>query len=121
MNVIYTKKEKMYKFLNVAVIVLMIAFAAFVLINPAFAADDPTEKIKEILNKIVSVIELIFQAVGAILSVYAIGQLVLAFKNEDSDSKSRASTLLVVGVVLIALPFIIDAFGLIDEISVTID
>ena len=60
----------------------------------------------------VSIIGLIFRCVGVILAVYSVGQLILAFKNEDADSKSRASTMLVVAIVLIALPSIINGLNL---------
>lgn len=78
-----------------------------------FAADE----IKDILNQMVGIVGLIFQAVGVMLSVYSVGQLVLAFKNEDADSKSRASTMLVVGICLIAIPTLINNLGLVDKIT----
>lgn len=45
----------------------------------------------------------IFQYIGALLLVWAIAQLILAFKNEDADSKSRAMMMLMVGVILCVL------------------
>lgn len=73
--------------------------------------------VKDILGNMISVIELVFQAVGVVLLVYSIAQLVLAFKNEDADSKTRASTLLVVAVILVALPTIINNLHLLDYIG----
>lgn len=73
--------------------------------------------VKDILGNMISVIELAFQAVGVVLLVYSIAQLVLAFKNEDADSKTRASTLLVVAVILVALPTIINNLHLLDYIG----
>lgn len=73
--------------------------------------------VKDILGNMIAIIELVFQAVGVVLLVYSIAQLVLAFKNEDADSKTRASTLLVVAVVLIALPSIIDNLHILDYIG----
>ena len=87
------------------------------ILNPTFASTDYTGTITEIVQQIVDIVGLIFQVVGVILLIYAIGQLVLAFKNEDANSKSSASTLLVVGVVLIALPAIIDALDLVSMIG----
>ena len=75
---------------------------------PAFAVVN----LSEILGKMINIVKTIFVAVGIILLVYSIGQLALAFKNEDADSKTRASTMLVVALVLIAFPAFIDALNL---------
>ena len=80
---------------------------------PTFAAGvEGAAQIKEIVDKMVSIIGLIFRCVGVILAVYSVGHLILAFKHEDADSKSRASTMLVVAIVLIALPSIINGLNL---------
>lgn len=80
-------------------------------------AVDGADTVKEVLNKMIEIVCLVFQAVGVVLSIYSVGQLVLAFKNEDADSKSRASTMLVVGVILIAIPSIINGLNLVDMIG----
>jgi hypothetical protein len=74
-------------------------------------------KIKSVTNAVVNVIVTIFQAVGVIMSVFSVGQMVLAFKNEDADSKSRASLLLVCGLALIAIPAIVKSLDLINLIT----
>lgn len=51
----------------------------------------------------------IFFYIGTILLVWAVGQLVLAFKNEDADSKSRAVMVLVCAVLLMSIGSIYDA------------
>lgn len=84
---------------------------------PTLAETDYTTTITDIVEEIVGIVGLIFQVVGVVLLIYAIGQLVLAFKNDDANSKSSASTLLVVGVVLIALPQIIEALDLVSMIG----
>ena len=63
----------------------------------------------------IDIVGLVFSAVGVILAVYSVGQLVLAFKNEDADSKSRASTMLVVAIVLVAFPSIVKGLNLVDN------
>ena len=73
--------------------------------------------VKGILAQMSGVIELVFQAVGIVLLVYSIAQLVLAFKNEDADSKTRASTMLVVAVILIAIPQIIKGFDILSYLD----
>ena len=60
----------------------------------------------EMVNKLVSLVCTMFSLIGAILLVWAIGQLVLAFKNEDADSKSRAMQVLVVAVLLCSVKLI---------------
>lgn len=105
-----SKKEKMISFATVAALSVLAMFATM---NMPMAADT----IKGVLNSMIDIVGLVFQAVGVILSVYSVGQLVLAFKNEDADSKSRASTMLVVGVCLIAIPALIEGLGLVDMIA----
>ena len=79
--------------------------AAFGVSNASGAAggnanDTTGSLVANILNKVVLPI---FMWIGIILLAWAIGMLVLAFKNEDADSKSRAIMLIVVSVVLISL------------------
>lgn len=108
------KKERYFTLTMSFVIAVMVMFAV---INPAFAATNYVTRIRTIMNNMVTIVGVIFQAVGAILSIYAVGQLILAFKNEDANSKSSASTLLVVGIVLIAVPGIITTLGLVNLIG----
>lgn len=85
---------------------------------PVFASGgNPTATVSEILERMISIIGMIFVAVGIILAIYSVGQLVLAFKNEDADSKSRASTLLVVAIILIAFPALINFLGLTEYLD----
>ena len=49
----------------------------------------------------------IFKYIGIILLVWGIGQLVLAFRNEDADSKTRAVMLLVAAAALLTLPWLL--------------
>jgi len=75
---------------------------------PMLVRADYKDTVNNLLVQLVDIIGFIFRTVGIVLSVYAIGSLIMAFKNDDADSKQRASTLLVVGVVLIAMPSIIN-------------
>lgn len=54
----------------------------------------------------------IFKYIGWLLLAWGVGQLVLAFKNEDADSKSRAMMLLVVAIILTSLGTIFNGLGL---------
>ena len=108
-------REQMRGFIIAMVIITMMMMAC--ILNVSFADSDYASTIRDLIEKMVSIIGTIFQAVGAVLTVYSVGQLILAFKNEDADSKSRASTMMVVGVVLIALPGVIETLGLVDTIT----
>lgn len=108
-------REQMRGFIIAMVIITMMMMVC--ILNVSFADSDYASTIRDLIEKMVSIIGTIFQAVGAVLTVYSVGQLILAFKNEDADSKSRASTMMVVGVVLIALPGVIETLGLVDMIT----
>lgn len=108
-------REQMRGFIIAMVIITMMMVSC--ILNVSFADSDYASTIRDLIEKMVSIIGTIFQAVGAVLTVYSVGQLILAFKNEDADSKSRASTMMVVGVVLIALPGVIETLGLVDMIT----
>lgn len=53
-----------------------------------------------VMNKIKDLVYKIFKYIGFILVIWGAGQLILAFKNEDSDSKSRATMSIVAGAAL---------------------
>lgn len=114
-NIVLSEKER--RILNVTFVMLSILVFAAIIVSPFATSDYGQETIKTVINQMVDIIGLVFRSVGVILAVYAVGQLVLAFKNEDADSKSRASTMLVVGIVLIALPTIIKSLKLTDYIK----
>ena len=54
----------------------------------------------------------IFFYIGIVLLAWGIGQLVLAFKNEDGDSKSRAIMLIIAAIVLMSVGGIFNGLGL---------
>lgn len=83
--------------------------------TPIYAAAE--DVVMTATEKVITVIERIFQVMGGILLVYSIGQLILAFKNEDGDSKSRASAMLVVSAFLIGLPVLVDELDIPNLIS----
>ena len=84
---------------------------------PAFASSgSASATVGDILTQMINIVGMVFVAVGIILADAALDCLVLAFKNEDADSKSRASTLLVVSVILIAFPSIVSALDLVDKL-----
>lgn len=61
----------------------------------------------DIFSTLVGYICQIFMYIGIILLVWAVGQLVLAFKNEDADSKTRAVMVMVCSIILMSVGQII--------------
>lgn len=78
------------------------------------AANEVDEK--GLMNKVLDIIFKIFRYIGILLFVWSVGMLVLAFKNEDADSKSRAMMMMVVSVVLVAIKSVVDATGITKNI-----
>lgn len=66
------------------------------------------------IQKVVNIVLDIFRYIGIILTLWGVGSLVMAFKNEDADSKSRAIMSLVVGISLITLKTLFG--GLIEDL-----
>lgn len=62
-----------------------------------------TSTLESTLGKVVGVVFDLFRYIGIVLALWGVGSLVMAFKNEDADSKSRAIMSLVVGLVLMFL------------------
>ena len=112
-----SKMSKKERIITLAALLAIVTLTMLLVVSPAFAANNYVSTLRTIMNNMVTIVGVIFQAVGAILSIYAVGQLILAFKNEDANSKSSASTLLVVGIVLIAVPGIINTLGLVNMIG----
>jgi hypothetical protein len=83
----------------VAVVIAMFATMAFA---------NTTASMEGIVTELLDVILQIFFYIGILLLAWSVGMLVLAFKNEDADSKSRAMMLLVVSIALIALQPLLD-------------
>lgn len=99
-----TKQLKVIRWLPCVVII------AFLGMNIATAgvlcANDNTA---DIFVAIMEVIYKILRIVGGFVCVFGIVQMVFAFKNEDADSKTRAATLLAVGVALFLIPNALEA------------
>lgn len=98
-------------------VALLCVMALMVTITPAFAKPTVPGNLKEVVESFVFYIGLIFQVVGVLLGVYAAGQMIMAFKDDNPDAKTRASTLLVVAFILIVMPGIIDGLGLVNYIT----
>lgn len=91
----------------VAMSVMLVMTALFSLF--VFAADASDGGMSDIINALLDVILKIFFYIGILLLAWSVGMLVLAFKNEDADSKSRSMMLLVVSIALIGLKPLLEA------------
>ena len=58
--------------------------------------------IDDMFGTLISYVFKIFFYIGAVLLAWSIGQLIMAFKNEDADSKSRAVMVIVVSCLLMS-------------------
>ncbi len=67
---------------------------------------------QKLVTNLLGYVFAIFKYIGWLLLAWGVGQLVLAFKNEDADSKSRAMMLLVVAIILTSLGTIFNGLGL---------
>lgn len=77
------------------------------LIN-AYAEDsDQTATMDGLMTQILKIIFNIFRYVGILLLVWSIIQIVLAFKNDDADSKQKGMVLAIISIVLITISFVI--------------
>ena len=65
-----------------------------------------------LVNNLLGYVFGIFKYIGILLLAWGVGQLVLAFKNEDADSKSRAMMLVVVAIILTVLSSIFNGLGI---------
>ena len=81
----------------------MALFAPIALAAPASVDIDATVKL--VLAKILD----IFFYIGLLLLAWSVGMLVLAFKNEDADSKSRAMMMMVVAAALVGFKAFLNA------------
>ena len=81
----------------------------------AFAEDKPVDDgdlgknatMDGLMSSILNIIFQIFRYVGILLLVWSIAQIVMAFKNDDADSKQKGMMIAVISVVLITLSFVL--------------
>lgn len=83
---------------------MLVAGAAMGVVPTVYAENaDPA---KTAILAVIDVVYKIFTYIGIILALWGVGSLVMAFKNEDADSKSRAIMCLIVGISLVSLKFL---------------
>lgn len=73
-------------------------------LTPLYAYAIPREvNVESLFDNLILTVCDIFRMIGTILLVWALGQLVMAFRNEDADSKSRAMMVLVCAILLLSV------------------
>lgn len=60
-----------------------------------------------LMGQVLKIIFTIFRYVGILLLVWSIAQIVMAFKNDDADSKQKGMMIAVISIVLITLSFVL--------------
>lgn len=84
--------------------------ASAALVGTSFAFAETSAK--DLVQGMLGYVFTIFKYIGWLLLAWGIGQLVLAFKNEDADSKSRAMMLIVVAIILTVIGTIFNGLNM---------
>ena len=71
----------------------------------------------DIVTNMIGIILLVFRIIGIVMVVYSIGALILAFKNEDPDSKTKNTSMMVISIILIFLETFVNASGILDKLA----
>lgn len=80
------------------------AMSAMMTVAPVMCAINPDGiSIEEIMGSVLGIIFTVAMYIGIILAIWGLFQLVMSLKNDDAEAKSRATQLMVVGIVLIGL------------------
>lgn len=72
------------------------------IVTPKPQFKDSEDGVSAIVS-LIKVLLTVFEKAGVVLLVYAIGKLVLAMKDENSESKTAAATILAVSIVLVSI------------------
>lgn len=89
---------------------LLVASAMVALMQTSAYA---TVDAKSTVESLIGVITDVFFYVGVLLLLWSLGQLFLAFRNEDSDSKVRSITAIVASILLMGIGTFFSELGVI--------
>lgn len=103
-------RERKKKIVDALPLILFVILAVSAQAVPVLA--DYKSDISDVFKDLLGIIGTVFRTVGAVITAFAVGQFVLAMKDDDPSAKTRAATLIVVGMVLIAFPSILDTLKL---------
>lgn len=105
-------EERIDKIKRRAAFIIPIMMMFLIFVCTGICCCEEKDVAASVITDMIDIIVKVFRYVGVVLAVYSVGQLIMAFKNEDADSKSRATTMLVVACVLIGLKSLIDGLNL---------
>ena len=111
--------EKILKLYRKAVKTVSLAWLLLVSTCVPCLADVTTATLgdTDIVTNMIGIILLVFRIIGIVMVVYSIGALILAFKNEDPDSKTKNTSMMVISIILIFLETIVNASGILDKLA----
>ena len=119
-NIIKNIKSKAMSLKSKAVTGLAALTATMMTVLPTYATQDVTINnltgldVNALLGKIVGIVLTIAQGIGIVLLVSGIFQLIMAYKDDNADSKTRGIQLAIVGVVLITFKTLLSGVGIIS-------
>lgn len=111
-------KNLVKKIKNKAVTAMAALTAALMTIVPAYATNNVTIgdltnlSVDQLLGKIAGIILVIAQGIGVVLLISGVFQLVMAYKDDNADAKTRGIQLAIVGVVLITFKALLTGVGI---------
>ena len=111
--------EKFLKLCRKAVKTVSLAWVLLVSTCVPCLADVTTATLgdTDIVTNMIGIILLVFRIIGIVMVVYSIGALILAFKNEDPDSKTKNTSMMVISIILIFLETFVNASGILDKLA----
>ena len=97
---------KHYGLIALAIAVL-VALVASTGIGPALAGDGETA-LAAVMGVVVGIVKTAATAIGAVIVLWGVFQIVLAFRREDSEGISKQITTVVVGTILCGFGIFVD-------------
>lgn len=88
-----------------------IAFASAGLVAPALATQVADVTADQMMGLVIDIILKVASYVGSVMIVFAAFQLIMAFKDENPDAKTRATMLIISGVFLFGLRSVLTLVG----------
>ena len=102
------------KIMERIVVCLIVSMLCILMVTPVFAAPNMGDVFQSILDQIVYPM---VRAVGAFITIFGVISIAMANKDDNPDSKSRAIQMTVAGLVMLVIPTMIEALGLVKMIT----
>ena len=88
MNSISKNKQKQRNVIMVGFFIILMALILTMI--PAYAEPAVPDALNEMLTNIIFYVGLIFQTIGILLGIYAIGQMIMAYKDAKPGCKDKS-------------------------------